>query len=125
MGTIFHNDIPYTGLGTPNLWGAITGTLSHQHDLQTILDTKMDKTDKDEYTDLETQSGSEVVFDNLNPNYGYDIEFYNNTNDSSVIIPKWTNLKREPGTNTGTIKYTFTISGGTDGSSQFALRIKK
>ena len=125
MGTIFHNDIPYTGLGTPNLWGAITGTLSNQSDLQTILNTKMDSVNKDEYTAIETQSNGVVVFDNLNPNYGYAIEYVNNTNGDSISIPKWTNLKRENGTDTGTIKYTFTISGGTNGSSQFALRIKK
>ena len=40
MGTIFHQGIPYTGLGTPNTWGEINGTLSNQSDLQTILNTK-------------------------------------------------------------------------------------
>ena len=39
MGTIFHQGIPYTGLGTPNTWGEINGTLSNQSDLNTALTT--------------------------------------------------------------------------------------
>ena len=125
MGTIFHNDIPYTGLGTPNTWGQITGSVSAQHDLQIILNSKKNISDADEYTALATQSNGVVAFDNLNPNYGYSIEYNNPSNSSSVAIPKWTNLSQEAGSNTGTIRLTYTISGGTDGSSQFALRIKK
>ena len=125
MGTIFHNDIPYTGLGTPNLWGDITGTISNQHDLQTILDSKKNVADGDYYTPLETLSNGIVVFDDLNPDYGYAIEFWNTSNSASVAVPKYTNIKQETGTEAGTIKLTYTISGGTNGSSQFALRIKK
>jgi len=125
MGTIFHNDIPYTGLGTPNTWGQITGSISNQHDLKTILDYKLDTDEKDIYTPLVTQSNGVAVFDNLDPTYGYQIEFNNASDSASIDVPKYTNISREPGTDTGTIKLTYTISGGTDGSSQFALRVKK
>ena len=88
--------------------------------LSTIKDTICDK-----YTPLVTQSNGVVVFDNLNPNYGYELQFNNISNATSNAIPKWTNIKREDGTTTGTMKLTYTISGGTNGSSQFALRIEK
>ena len=86
---------------------------------------KADKTELDSYTELVTQANGKAVFDNLNPNYGYEIEWDDSSASGDLSIPKWTNVKKESGTNAGTIKYTYTISGGTDGTSKFALRIKK
>ena len=78
------------------------------------------------YTDVVTQNNGKAVFDNLDPSYGYDIEYVNSVLNNGVIsIPKWSSVEQEAGTNTGTIKLTYTIVGGTDGSSQYKLYIKK
>ena len=86
---------------------------------------KADKTELDSYTELKTQTNGTVIFDNLNPNYGYALEWDDSSASGNLAIPKWTNCKKESGTNAGTIKYTYTISGGSNGASKFALRIKK
>ena len=77
-----------------------------------------------DYTDAVTQNNGKAVFDNLDPNCGYDIEYVVSGNADPVVIPKWTALKREDGTETGTIKLTYTVTG-TDGSSQYKLYIKR
>lgn len=77
------------------------------------------------YTEAVTQNNGVAVFDNLNPNYGYDIEFVHTALSSDpVVIPKWTSLKQEAGTNADTIKLTYAVTG-TDGTSQYKLFIKK
>jgi len=123
MGTIFHKGVAYSG--SPSTWGQINGTLSDQSDLNTALGLKQNVSDADTWTPPITQANDVVIFDNLNPNYGYDIWFVNSSNSADLKIPKWTKLKREDGTTTGTIKLTYTISGGTNGTSQFKLRIAK
>ena len=123
MGTIFHIDEAYSG--APSTWGQINGTLSNQSDLNTALSAKKNVDDSDSWTDAVTQANGVAVFDNLNPNYGYHIEYVIPSNGTSISVPKWTNLKQENGTTTGTIKQTYTISGGTNGTSQFKLRIEK
>lgn len=123
MGTIFHGGIPYSG--SPSTWGQINGTLSNQSDLNTALGLKKNVADSDSWTETVTQANGVAVFDNLNPDYGYHIEFVSNSNSADLKIPKWTKLKREDGTTTGTMKLTYTISGGTNGTSQFKLRIEK
>ena len=123
MGTIFHKGVAYSG--SPATWGQINGTLSEQADLNTALGAKQNVSDADTWTPPVTQANDVAIFDNLNPNYGYDIWFVNSSNSSDLKIPKWTKLKREDGTMTGTMKLTYTISGGTNGSSQFRLRIEK
>ena len=85
---------------------------------------KADRTELDYYTDTQTQSNGQVVFDNLEPNVGYEIN-YVTTSTGNLSIPKWTNINKTSGTNLNTIKLTYTISGGTDGSSKFRLRIMK
>ena len=84
----------------------------------------------DEYTSIATCDTSNsvvyVAFDNLNPAYGYEIEYViPDTPSTDVKIPKWKKLKQENGTNTDTIKLTYELSGATSGVSQFALRIKR
>ena len=123
MGTIFHGGDAYSG--SPTTWGSINGTLSNQSDLNTALSAKKNTADADEYTALVTQANGVVVFDNLNPNYGYEIHYDVPGNGDDIKIPKWTRLKQETGTATGTIKLTYYISGGTNGTSQFCLRIFK
>src|ERR1044072_9258260 len=34
------SDLPYSGASIPPVWGAVTGTISDQSDLQTVLDSK-------------------------------------------------------------------------------------
>lgn len=77
------------------------------------------------YTPVVTQNNGVAVFDNLNPNYGYNIEYVNTALSSDpVSIPKWTSVKQEAGTETDTIKLTYAVTG-TDGTSQYKLYIKK
>ena len=90
----------------------------------------------DEYTSLATcytSSGDViVVFDNLNPAYGYDLEYYLPdetgtlpTADTELTIPTYTKIKRMTNADS-TLKLTFVLdSNATSGVSQFALRIKK
>jgi len=68
------------------------------------------------------QSNGTVVFDNLDPDCCYRIEYVLPSNGTYSSIPKWTSVKQEAGTTTGTIKLTYTISGGVDGSSYYKLR---
>lgn len=88
------------------------------------ISTKADDEDLDTWTSAATQLNGAVVFDNLNPNYGYDLYLYQTTNG---IVPNAypTQTVQATGTQTGTIKLTYTISGGVDGSTQFKLRINK
>ena len=83
----------------------------------------------DEYTSLATcrTDNSKVIvdFDNLNPDYGYEIEYEVPSAATTITVPTYTAVTKGAGTNTGTIKLTFTLSGATAGTDQFALRIKK
>ena len=83
----------------------------------------------DEFTASVTQANDKVVFDDLNPDYGYKICFDDQGATGDLSIPKWTNVKKETATNSTLsnplIKLTYTISGGTNGTSKFALRILK
>ena len=83
----------------------------------------------DEYTPLATcrteNSQTIVDFDNLNPDYGYDINYEVPSSATTITVPTYTAVTKGAGTNTGTIKLTFTLSGATAGTDQFALRIKK
>jgi hypothetical protein len=83
----------------------------------------------DEYTSLATcrtdNSNVIVDFDNLNPDYGYEIEYEVPSAATTITVPTYTAVTKGAGTNTGTIKLTFTLSGATAGTDQFALRIKK
>jgi hypothetical protein len=79
----------------------------------------------DTFTASITQSNGKVVFDNLNPDYGYAIHFDDTGLTGDITVPKWTNVNKTAGTTTGTIKLTYTISGGTNGTSKFMLRILK
>ena len=83
---------------------------------------------KDSFTASVVQANDKVVFDNLDASYGYELWWddrgaYFDLDDSAKPYP--THTKKEAGTTTGTIKLTFTIEGGTNGSSYFALRILK
>lgn len=83
----------------------------------------------DEYTPLATcrteNSQTIVDFDNLNPDYGYDINYEVPSTATTITVPTYTAVTKGAGTNTGTIKLTFTLSGATAGTDQFSLRIKK
>lgn len=75
-----------------------------------------------EYTSPVTQTSDTVTFNNLNPNYGYEIFYVSpDTEVNDLTIPKWTNVSK---TISGDyMSLTYTISGGISGSSQFALKI--
>lgn len=79
----------------------------------------------DEWTAAVTQSGTTVTFDNLNPAYGYKLFWDSASATGDLSVPRPVNINQTSGTNTGTIKLTYTIKGGTSGSSQFKLRILK
>lgn len=84
----------------------------------------------DEYTPLATcrTENSKVIvdFDNLNPDYGYEIEYEAPSNAAEVTAPSYSpTIAVSAGTQTGTKKLTFILYGATAGTDQFALRIKK
>lgn len=98
-----------TAGGIPNyVSGAISG--------------KADDSDLDEWTSAVTAStsGSDVVavFDNLSNSYGYDLY----CEDELIGI---TSLTKGTGTQTGTIKLTYVLSGATSGVTSCKLRILK
>ena len=86
---------------------------------------KADITDLDEYTAEVTQANGTAIFDNLNSSYGYKLCFETGSATGDLSIPTWSKITKGAGTNTGTIKLTYTISSGTDGTSKFRLRILK
>ena len=84
-----------------------------------------------EFTSLQTQgvspaSSGTVVFSGLDPKYGYELFYYSPDNNVGYIenIPKYTNVRATivSHNNQLTLTLTYTISGGTDGLSQFALK---
>lgn len=83
----------------------------------------------DEFTPSVTQANGSVVFDDLNPDYGYELCFDDEGATGALTVPTWTGVTKATGTNSTAgnplIKLTYTISGGTNGSSKFALRILK
>jgi len=83
----------------------------------------------DEFTPSVTQSNGTAVFDDLNPDYSYEICFDDEGATGVLTVPTWTSVSKSTGTNSTAgnplIKLTYTISGGTNGSSKFALRILK
>lgn len=85
---------------------------------------KADKTELDEFTAAVTQNGTTVTFDDLDASYGYKLCWDDSSASGDLAIPKWTNLNKSAGTNSG-IKLVYTIKGGTSGNSQFKLRILK
>lgn len=97
----------------------------------TALDGAINSLDEelDEFTPSITQANNSVVFDNLNPDYGYKICFDDEGATGVLTVPTWTGVTKATGTNSTVdnplIKLTYTISGGTNGTSKFALRILK
>lgn len=83
---------------------------------------KADNSDLDGWSSavtLATVGGDNVaVFDNLNDSYGYDAYGVNE-------FLHYTDVTKTTGTNTGTIKLTYTFSDGTVGVTQVKLRILK
>lgn len=83
---------------------------------------KADDSDLDEWTSAVTLAtvGSDLVavFDNLNDNYGYDVFGVDE-------LLNYTSYTKTAGTQTGTVKLTYTFGNGTAGVSQARLRIFK
>ena len=80
----------------------------------------------DEWTASSTQANGKVAFDNLDPSYGYKPYFDSENATGDIAVPTIdSTVKVETGTATGTIKLTYTVTGGTDGTSKFKLRIMK
>lgn len=103
---------------------ALAGSVSSLDDAVESLTEEMD-----EFTPSETQANNSVVFDDLNPDYGYELCFDDEGATGALTVPTWTGVTKATGTNSTAgnplIKLTYTISGGTNGSSKFALRILK
>ena len=101
----------------------------------TSLDEELDDAveslteEMDEFTPSVTQANNSVVFDDLNPDYGYELCFDDEGATGALTVPTWTGVTKATGTNSTVdnplIKLTYTISGGTNGTSKFALRILK
>ncbi len=94
----------------------------------TSLDEELTE-ELDEFTPSVTQANGSVVFDNLNPDYGYELCFDDEGATGALTVPTWTSVTKATGTNSTAgnplIKLTYAISGGTNGTSKFALRILK
>lgn len=78
----------------------------------------------DEFTAEATQNGTTVTFDNLNPDYGYQLCNETGSATGNLTLPRWTNVNKGSGTTPGTVKLIYTISGGSN-SAKFRLRILK
>lgn len=85
---------------------------------------KADKTELDKFTAEVTQANGAVVFDNLDSSHGYELCYETGSSTGDLSIPTWAKVTKGSGTNSG-IKLTYAISGGTDGTSKFRLRILK
>lgn len=80
--------------------------------------------DKDEYTALVTQANGKATFTNLDPSFGYDLYFYSpDSVVGNITVPQYTNISKTIAGGKMTLEYT--ISGGTDGTTQWALRVLK
>ena len=80
---------------------------------------------KDSWTESVTQASGKAVFDNLNPNYDYKLFFDDEGATGDITVPSITGVNKVAGTTTGTIKLSYTVNGGTDGTSKYKLRILK
>ena len=90
--------------------------------VSSAISGKADSSDLDDWTSAVTAStvGSDVVavFDNLDNSYGYDLY----CEDELIGI---TSMTKGTGTQTGTIKLTYVLSGATSGVTSCKLRILK
>lgn len=113
-----------TQTNTQQALTALAGSVSSLDDAVESLTEEMD-----EFTPSVTQANGSVVFDDLNPDYGYELCFDDEGATGALTVPTWTGVTKATGTNSTVdnplIKLTYTISGGTNGTSKFALRILK
>lgn len=94
----------------------IDGTIGYQWLINGGIDT---------WTDLVLQANDDTVtFTNLDPDLGYKISAFIPDNvNGDLSIPKYTNINKT--VSSGTMTLVYTVSGGTAGSSWYALRILK
>ena len=79
----------------------------------------------DDFTASVTQANGKATFDDLDPNFGYDLYFDDQGATGSITVPTWSGTyTKSSGTTSGTIKLAYDVNG-TDGSSKWALRILK
>ena len=72
------------------------------------------------------QADGKATFDNLNPNYGYDLYYDDDGATGSVTVPTWAGTyTKTNGTDPGTIKLAYDINGGVNGTSKWTLRVLK
>jgi len=80
----------------------------------------------DYYLTSVTQADGKATFDNLNPNYGYDLYYDDDGATGSVTVPTWAGTyTKTNGTDPGTIKLAYDINGGVNGTSKWTLRVLK
>ena len=80
----------------------------------------------DYYLTSVTQLNGKATFDNLNPNYGYDLYYDDDGATGSVTVPTWAGTyTKTTGTDPGTIKLEYDINGGVNGTSKWTLRVLK
>ena len=80
----------------------------------------------DYYLTSVTQLDGKATFDNLNPNYGYDLYYDDDGATGSVTVPTWAGTyTKTTGTDPGTIKLEYDINGGVNGTSKWTLRVLK
>ena len=87
----------------------------------------------DEYTALATcaidNSVTYVLFSNLDPEYGYSLEYYIPDGTASnayedITVPTYTKIQRMTNSD-GTINLKYILTGAQSGTDQFKLRIKR
>ena len=87
---------------------------------------KANSSDLDTFLTSVTQLDGKATFDNLDPNYGYDLYYDDQGATGNVTVPSWAGTyTKTTGTNAGTIKLAYDITGGTDGTDKWALRVLK
>ena len=73
-----------------------------------------------------TQLNDKATFDNLDPSYGYDLYYDDQGATGNIEPPKYAGTyTKTSGTNAGTIKLAYDITGGTNGTDKWTLRVLK
>lgn len=79
---------------------------------------------EDNWSEIVTQSNGMMMFTGLDPDLGYKLYVLSSNEDiGDLSIPKWTSINKT--ISSGQMTLTYTISGGTNGSTKGVLRILK
>ena len=88
---------------------------------------KADKTELDDFLTPVTQANGKATFTGLTPSHGYSLFMYSpdaNNTETTITPPSYTSVKKTI-SSAGVMTLEYTISGGTDGTTQWTLRVDK